>query len=62
MKLYIAKDEDGRIFLYSNKPQKAYEYWDALGYSFPITELPEGANPQWEDDEPIEVELKIKKA
>lgn len=31
--------------------------------AFPITkdDLPEGVNPQWLDDEPIEVELKLEK-
>lgn len=61
MKLWIAKDEDGKIFLYSDKPEKEYEYWYSSGECFLINELPEGANPRWEDEEPIEVELKIKK-
>ena len=63
MKAWIARDKDGTVYLYSNKPQKELEFWCCCSDNyFPITGVPEGANPQWDDDEPIEVELKIKKA
>ena len=58
---WIARDEDGKAFLYSDKPSKGYYKWYNSGYYFPVTELPEGVDPQWEDEEPIEVELKIEK-
>lgn len=63
MKTWIAKDEDGNIFLYSEKPQKGRDVWFPNGCLLPTKEkdLPEGVNPQWEDEEPIEVELKIEK-
>ena len=63
MKVYIAKDEDGKIYLYSGKPQRGRDAWLPYGCVLPIKEkdLPEGVNPQWEDDEPIEIELKIEK-
>lgn len=61
MKVWIAKDKDGMIFLYSRKPKKGHEDWNSSVYNYyPIDKLPEGINPQWEDDEPIEVELIIK--
>ena len=62
MKAWITKDKDGMIFLYSRKPKKGLDFWCAPNHYFPITELPEGANPQWEDKEPIEVNVNITKA
>jgi hypothetical protein len=61
MKAWVAKDKDGMTFLYSKKPKKGDEDWNSSVYTYyPINELPEGVNPQWEDKEPIEVELIIK--
>ncbi len=63
MKMYIARDMDGDLYLYLNsKPSKKREIWlDDEDELLPISEqdLPEGCNPKWEDDEPIEVELTI---
>lgn len=62
MEAWIAKDKDGMIFLYSTKPKKGHEDWNSSIYNYyPINKLPEGVNPQWEDKEPIKVELKIEK-
>lgn len=58
MKAWIARDADGKVFLYKIKPRKGIIHWDSKCY-FHITELPEGVNPHWKDEEPIEVELKI---
>ena len=62
MKAWIARDKDGETFLYSSKPERKYEFWFSSDYCFPIIELSEGVNPQWEDAEPIEVEISIAKA
>lgn len=65
MKLWIARDKNGKIFAYNLKPIKISGTWVCQWgvYSLPIKEkyLPEGVNPQWEDTEPIEVEFKIEK-
>lgn len=66
MKAWVARNSDGSLYLFSdNKPTKGTFYWFNYGNfgSLTITEqdLPEGVNPQWSDDEPIEVELKIRK-
>lgn len=71
MKAYVAKDKNGKIFIYTYKPAKRDSIWAACAecvceygyYDFPIEgkDLPEGVNPQWEDEEAIEVELKIEK-
>ena len=60
MKAWIARDANGNVYLYKRKPRKGIIQWGSETH-FPITELPEGINPQWEDEEPIEVELKIEK-
>lgn len=62
MKAWIARDKNGAIYLYSSKPTKGCEFWRCCSDNyFPITGVPEDTNPQWEDEEPIEVELKIGK-
>ena len=64
MKAYIARDKDGTAYVYTRRPHKRQSTWvSSMLSSFLInnTDLPEGINPQWEDDEPIEVELTIKK-
>lgn len=62
MKAWIARDENGAIHIFIGYiPSKdGLGLW--VGNSMFITEqdLPEGINPQWSDDEPIEVELEIK--
>lgn len=60
-KAYIARDSNNMVYLYNSKPEKGSVEWYATDNFFPITELPEGINPQWEDDEPIKVNLKIEK-
>lgn len=48
----------------TDKSKKAQGVWSSsIWRAIHIcnSDLPEGINPQWEDDEPIEVELKIEK-
>lgn len=61
MLAYIARDSNNMVYLYKSKPEKTSVEWFATDNFFPITDLPEGISPQWEDDEPIKVELKIEK-
>lgn len=60
MKAYIARDADGKVYLYKPKPAKGIIQWASEWY-FPIDDLPEDVNPQWEDNEPIKVNIKIEK-
>ena len=67
IKAWIACDNDNSLYLYKGKPYKTDIYGHKCWYSpyddfFEIleTDLPEGINPQWEDAEPIEVEIIIK--
>lgn len=63
MKLYIARDEDGYLALYSKKPIKSESVWrvDLHGQEFmlPEHEFPE---VRWEDTEAREVEIKIRES
>ena len=61
MEVYIARDKNGKVFIYNCKPEKGGDLWLNFGMFFPIIDLPEGVNPQWEDNEPIKVNLKIEK-
>lgn len=63
--LWIARDKNGDLSLYDKKPIKQRFYWtvnvdDCDGnYLGNIDDslLPDGSNPQWEDEEPIKVKL-----
>lgn len=58
--MWVARDKDGTLYLYNEKPYKRGHCWhcDDLDY-FAIEELLPEVN--WEDEEPTEVELIIKK-
>lgn len=61
MKLYVARDKDGSLYLYDGEPAKRINMWDGdLGMLMVLEPdlLPE---VKWEDSEPTEVELVIKK-
>lgn len=59
--MYVARDEDGEAFLYSDKPEKneceGFWYSDGLITSIGDSELPKSIDPQWSDPEPIKVKL-----
>ena len=55
MKIYAARDEDGRLFLYyGGKPSKLVTFWipNGLDYCETVEDLP---TVKWEDAEPTEV-------
>lgn len=61
MKLYVARDKNESLYLYEYKPKKNRTIWnDNLGF---VEELDSNLFPEvkWEDKEPTEVELVIKK-
>ena len=65
IKAWLVREEDGKIYLYTKKPEKCYigrETWYSDDTDpIQVKELPQGVNPQWEDKEPIEVVFKVKK-
>lgn len=69
MKAWIARDKDGLISIFNVKPIKnrGLGYWhlSEIGWGdfcwgINPKDIP-NINPQWEDEEPIEVELTIKR-
>lgn len=63
MKAWVVKDMYGTLCLYLRwKPYKEYGFWKNCNDNYIVitdADIPEGINPQWSDNEPIEVELKI---
>lgn len=58
MRIWLTKDSSGAVYLSTKKPYKDKSIWwsaeMALVYE---ADLPAGCNPQWEDKEPIELEV-----
>jgi hypothetical protein len=61
MKAWIARDRDDDISIHFNKPLKFNNFWFGDFIYIPDNILPPDINPQWEDEEPIEIEIKIEK-
>lgn len=62
--LWLARDTDGNIYLYKNKPRKGQSMWivqgDHIGF---FLRLDDESFPkiQWSDEEPTKVKLVIDK-
>lgn len=64
MKAWVVRQPNEGVFIcIKYEPLKTKCGWVMI-IAFPITkdDLPEGVNPQWADDDPIEVELNIERA
>lgn len=62
MKGFIARDLDGRLFLYSpNPPIKETTQWISLSGRSSIFTIDDGLFPEvkWEDEEPTEINIEI---
>ena len=65
MKAWAARDWSGVVYLYPLKPQKGQLRWESVAQAYQFVDdrlLPPDINPQWEDEEPIEVNVNIAKA
>ena len=63
---WIARDENGKLFLYPHKPIKGKAKWimfNTFGVGFGFTELVKECFPEvkWSDSEPTKVKLVIEK-
>ena len=60
MEAWVARDKDGKIYLYRYKPIKDKFVWYSPGFSLALgrTPFPE---IKWSDDEPTRVSITIKK-
>lgn len=62
MKAFIAKDSDGKLFLYSpNPPIKETTQWISLDGRSSIFTIDKELFPEvkWEDEEPTEINIEI---
>ena len=60
VKVWIARDEDGSLYAYSNPPYKFEEHWELGGFSSNLL-LDESRFPEvkWEDDKPTEAYITL---
>lgn len=60
--MYVARDENGKLWLYEKKPLKQPEYWACVSGDCRPLDLNLFPEVKWEDEEPRELVLKpIKK-
>ena len=61
LKAWVARDENGMLYLYLAKPRK-YQWTWMPNISFEFIELSRESFPEvkWEDEEPTEIRLSIK--
>lgn len=57
--LWIARDADGRLYVYKKKPIKKDKYWETYNYEFIGIEKESFPNVKWEDPEPTKVLISI---
>ena len=57
--MYIARDKDGELSLFTERPVKVDDWWQPTKNSFDWINLDSELIPEvkWEDEEPTEVEL-----
>lgn len=60
---WVARDKDGKLYLYLREPQKVTGQWTLPDISFDFIRLGRESFPeiQWSDDEPTRVSITIKK-
>ena len=55
--MWIARDEDGRVFMYEETPTKYISQWKANSSDFMKLNKDSYPNVKWEDKEPLEVKI-----
>ena len=60
---WVARDEDGKLFLYLRKPEKKFGLWVMPDLGIDYIKLSSKLFPevQWSDEEPTRVSITIKK-
>jgi hypothetical protein len=61
MRCWIARDKNGDVYLYENRPVRMNTQWAGDVYSRIDIDTFHELKPLWSDKEPIEVEVTIKK-
>ena len=54
---WIARDENGEIYIYTTEPRKLKRQWEVIDKGFDKNQFQQ---IKWEDEEPTKVELTIK--
>ena len=57
---WVARDYDGSLYMYTAKPKKTSEFWQAPGVGFMKLEDSLFPEVQWYDEEPKEIKLSIR--
>ena len=59
LKAWVARDDDGSLYMYSDKPKKLIDFWHAAGVGY--MKLDDSLFPQvqWSDKKPKEIKLSI---
>ena len=59
LKAWVARDDDGSLYMYSDKPKKLIDYWHAAGVGYMKLDDRLFHDVQWSDEEPKEIKLSI---
>ena len=60
IKVWVTRDKDGSLYMYTAKPKKFSDYWHADGVG--LMELDDSLFPgvQWSDEDPKEIRIPIR--
>ena len=61
LKAWVARDEDGMLYLYLVKPIKYQSKWMPTSHRFTVMDEKSFPKVKWEDEEPTEVIITINK-
>ena len=61
LKAWVARDEDGMLYLYLAKPRKYQSKWMPTSHRFTVMDEESFTEVRWEDEEPTQVSLTIKR-
>lgn len=60
LKAWVARDEDGSLYMYTAKPEKKNDFWHAGGVGYMKLDDSLFSEVKWEDEEPKEIKLSIR--
>lgn len=61
LKAWVARDYDGSLYMYSDKPKKKSYFWHAPKVGYMLLDDSLFPEVKWEDEEPTEITLTVKK-
>lgn len=61
VRMWVARDKDGELFLFKNKPKKNSSVWNVMPLSPGICKIDPDLFPsvKWEDSEPTKVTVRL---